>query len=79
MSPTVLRSGKFRFYFFSREEERMHVHIQGQDGEAKFWLESEIDLATSAGLQQHQLKAIQKLVQEHQDDIRDAWKKYFQS
>ncbi|HNA81158.1 MAG TPA: DUF2442 domain-containing protein [Thiobacillaceae bacterium] len=35
MSPTVFREGGFRFYFFSREETRMHVNVQGQNGEAK--------------------------------------------
>ena len=27
MSPTIFREGPFRFYFFSREETRMHVHV----------------------------------------------------
>lgn len=79
MSPTVFREGSFRFYFFSREEKRMHVHVQGTDGEAKFWLEPEIELATSIGLRQHQLKAIRRIVEEHQDEIRNAWKRHFQS
>jgi hypothetical protein len=39
VSPTIFRNGPYRFYFFSREELRMHVHIQCSDGEAKFWLE----------------------------------------
>jgi len=39
MSPTVFRIGSFRFYFFSREEEKMHVHVVSPDGEAKFWIE----------------------------------------
>ena len=45
MSPTVFREGGFRFYFFSREETRMHVHVQGQSGEAKFWLDPAIEIA----------------------------------
>jgi len=28
LSPTVFIYGKYRFYFNSREESRMHVHIQ---------------------------------------------------
>ncbi len=27
MSPTVFRERGYRFYFFSREEPRMHVHV----------------------------------------------------
>jgi hypothetical protein len=45
MSPTVLRVGGFRFYFFSREEPRIHVHVYHANGEAKFWLEPTVELA----------------------------------
>jgi hypothetical protein len=39
MSPTVFREGPFRFFFFSREEDRLHIHVQSAEGEAKFWVE----------------------------------------
>jgi hypothetical protein len=45
MSPTVFKEAGYRFFFFSREEIRMHVHIVSEDGEAKFWLQPEIELA----------------------------------
>jgi hypothetical protein len=45
MSSTVFKEKGYRFFFFSREEERMHVHIVSGDGEAKFWLTPEIELA----------------------------------
>jgi len=34
----------FRFFFFSREEERLHVHVHHSTGEAKFWLDPAIAL-----------------------------------
>jgi len=77
MSPTIFRESGFRFYFFSREEPRMHVHVQGQNGEAKFWLEPVIELAQFVGLSQHELKEALRLVQEHENDIRNAWYKHF--
>ena len=77
MSPTVFREGGFRFYFFSREESRMHVHVHGRNGEAKFWLEPAIELAQNGGLAQHEINAALQLVQEHQNDIRSAWRKHF--
>jgi len=49
MAPTVFREGQFRFFFFSREEARIHVHVSHPDGEAKFWLPPHIHLATSVG------------------------------
>ena len=39
MSPTVFRQGGFRFYFFSREEERPHVHVHHATGEANRFTE----------------------------------------
>ena len=33
--PTVFRYGEFRFYFFSREEIRKHIHVSSPNGEAK--------------------------------------------
>lgn len=72
MSPTIFRSGRFRFYFFSREETRLHVHVQSPDGEAKFWLEPVIALAQYSGLSRREIGEAQQLVQEHENDIRDA-------
>jgi hypothetical protein len=45
MSPTILKTGPYRFFFNSREESRMHVHISMPDGTAKFWLEPIVALA----------------------------------
>ena len=50
MSPTVFREGEFRFYFFSREGPRRHVHVFCPDGEAKFWLDPKIELAQNYGM-----------------------------
>lgn len=43
--PNNIQGKGYRFIFFSREESRMHVHVTSGDGEAKFWLEPEIQLA----------------------------------
>ena len=77
MSPTVFRIGNFRFYFFSREEEKMHVHVVSADGEAKFWMEPIISLANYTGFNQRQLKRLQQLVEEHRSEIVKAWKDHF--
>ncbi|WP_082881042.1 DUF4160 domain-containing protein [Methylomonas sp. DH-1] len=77
MSPTVFKEAGFRFYFFSREEPRMHVHVQAQNGEAKFWLEPTITLAQHTGLSQNDLNKALRLVQEHENEIRDAWYRHF--
>ena len=50
MTPPVFRDGEFRFFFFSREEQRIHVHVSHPDGEAKFWLTPDVQLASQTGL-----------------------------
>ncbi len=79
MSLTVIRFGPYRLFFFSREESRVHVHIQSSDGEAKFWIEPEFILANQVGFNKKQLKELQILVEENRHAIRDAWKKHFGS
>jgi hypothetical protein len=77
MSPTIFRSGPYRFLFFSREEPRMHVHVQSADGEAKYWLEPEIELAQQVGFRGRDLARIEALIREHENDIRTAWNERF--
>ena len=60
MSPTIFRAGPFRFYFFSREETRMHVHVHSPSGEAKFWLEPRIELAKNYGLNGRQITTVRQ-------------------
>jgi len=79
VSPTVFRARGYRFYFFSREEPRRHVHVQHADGEAKFWLEPGLELAQNYGLRADHLRAAEQLIREHEDEIRAAWEKHFPS
>ena len=79
MSPTVFRENGYRFFFFSREEERMHVHVISGDGEAKFWLEPDIVLARNYHYNSKQLNDITSLVEVHYDELISAWKQHFSS
>ena len=79
MSPTIFRFRNYRFYFFSREEPRMHVHVISPEGEAKYWMEPHIELAAHKGLGANQLNEISKVIEERQNEIRDSWQRHFQS
>jgi diadenosine tetraphosphate (Ap4A) HIT family hydrolase len=79
MSPTVFREKGYRFFFFSREETRMHVHIISGDGEAKFWLEPEIALARNYYYNRKQLKEIESLIEVHYYELISTWKQHFSS
>ncbi|MCY4378696.1 MAG: DUF4160 domain-containing protein [Candidatus Dadabacteria bacterium] len=79
MSPTVFKERGYRFFFFSREEQRIHIHVVSGDGEAKFWLEPKIELAKNYRYSIHQLKEIELLVEAHYDELVAAWKQHFGS
>lgn len=77
LSPTVLRKDGYRLYFFSREEPRVHIHAYCGDGEAKFWLEPKVELAYNHNLSRKQLGAIEAIIDEHYQEIVDAWRDHF--
>ena len=79
MSPTVFREKGYRFYFFSLEEDRMHVHVACSDGDAKFWLEPEIEVAMTRGLRPNRVKTIHKIIEEHRNEIENAWREHLDS
>ena len=77
MSPTIFRDGAYRFFFFSREEERPHIHVDHPTGEAKFWIEPDVSLAVNYGLSAQRLTRARQLIEEHHDEIRAAWRRHF--
>lgn len=46
----------------------MHVHVQSSLGEAKFWIEPEIELAVNSGLPEHEIGKILSLVRRREDE-----------
>lgn len=79
MTPTVLTKKGYRFFFFSREEPRMHVHVVSSKGEAKFWLEPELELAMNYGFSRKELKYIESLIEEQYHEFVNAWSRRFHS
>jgi len=78
MAPTIHRERGYRFYFFSREEPRVHVPVICDDGEAKFWLEPEIEPAKSYRLTRAKLRDAEEIIEEHRDELRAAWHRHFE-
>lgn len=75
--PTVLRVGRYRFFFFSNErQEPAHIHVKAGGDEAKFWL-SQIELAANYGFKPRELNEIKRIVLEHQAMLMEAWNEYF--
>ena len=64
MSPTILKIGPYRFFFNSREEIRRH-------------LKPIVSLASYYSLSSRELKEIENIVMDHEDDFKSAWNKHF--
>ncbi len=75
--PTVLRIGRYRFFFYSNErEEPAHIHVQAGSAEAKFWL-APVELAATFGFSAREVGDIASLVREHEPELAEAWNEYF--
>ncbi|HWF59946.1 MAG TPA: DUF4160 domain-containing protein [Nitrospira sp.] len=57
----------------------MHVHVYCDRGEAKFWLRPKIELARNFGLSTRQIRAVKALIEEHRNEIYNAWETHFGS
>ncbi len=74
--PTVLRFGPYRFFFYSNEKgEPPHIHVQRERLLAKFWL-NPVALASSKRFASHELRTIQKFVDENRRKFLEAWDEY---
>ena len=75
--PTVLRLGPYRFYFYSHEpNEPPHVHVDRDNLSAKFWL-NPVQLARNVGFSPKDLRVIEGMVAEHQQELQEKWDGYF--
>ncbi len=75
--PTVLRTGGFRFFFFSNEgNEPPHVHVESGDRYAKFWIEP-VSLAISVGFSGPELTRLRRLVDDNGQLLKERWNEHF--
>ena len=75
--PTVLRSGSYRFYFYSHEpNEPPHVHIDNAGRSAKIWLD-DVALARNIGYNARELRRLLGLTEQHRTALIEEWYDYF--
>lgn len=75
--PTIFRSGPYRLYFYSHEtNEPPHVHIDRDDQSCKFWLQP-VGLARNLGFNANELRDLERLVIDNQQQLLEAWHEYF--
>lgn len=77
MMPTVLRIGPYRIYFWSHEpNEPPHVHVDRDANSAKFWLGS-VRFARNFSFSSVELRRIERIIAEHEQELLEAWHDYF--
>lgn len=75
--PTVLRVGPYRIYFYSHEpNEPSHVHVDRDDQSVKFWI-GPVALARNLGFSPRELRRIERILAEHEQELLEAWYGYF--
>lgn len=55
----------------------MHIHVVHAEGEAKVWIEPDIELESSYRLSSKQVKEIIEIVTERKDEIKKSWYDHF--
>ena len=78
--PTIFQQKGYRVFFFSNEgnpREPVHVHIRKGEAVAKFWIEPEISLAGSYGMNARELNELEEMVITQQEIIKEKWDEFF--
>lgn len=76
--PTILRTGPYRFYFYSHEpDEPAHVHVDRDDCSAKFWLKP-VGVTWNSGFAAHEIRRIERIVREERPMMVEAWNEHLE-
>ena len=78
--PELFRFYGFLFYFYSREHEPIHVHVEGSGGLAIFDYDESMDefvIREKRNIKSNDLKRIREVIDNNKDIIVNRWKEYF--
>ena len=78
--PTVFLERGFRFFFYSNEgspREPVHVHVEKDRSEAKFWLHPTVHLAYNDGYDARTLRELSRIVEANRSRIERVWNEHF--
>ena len=75
--PVLLREGPYRFYIVSWDRnEPPHVHVRRDASFAKFWLDP-VELQESGNFRGADIRRIQRIIEQHQTHLLEAWHGHF--
>ena len=77
--PEIFRFFGFSFFFYSREHEPIHVHVEGNDGYAVYdFDEDSFVLREKQNIKANDQKKIESVIDENKDIIIKRWKEHFE-
>ena len=77
--PEIFRFFGFSFFFYSKEHEPVHVHVEGKDGMAKYeWNGSSFILVESHNIKAGDMKKITTVIDDNADIIVKRWEDHFE-
>lgn len=78
--PVVFRHKGYRFLFYSNEgspREPIHVHVERDGLEAKFWLWPDVVVAYNDGFNARALRELSEIIGNRRQHITNVWNEYF--
>ncbi|MGA2276570.1 MAG: DUF4160 domain-containing protein [Terracidiphilus sp.] len=78
--PVVFRERGFKFFFYSNEgspREPLHIHVEKDNVEAKFWLNPAVSVAYNDGYNARVLRELQSMVEANKNRIVRVWNEHF--
>ena len=76
----VFQHRGFWFFFYSNEgspREPIHIHIEKDGVEVKFWLKPEIKVAYNDGYDARTLRKLREIVERNRNRIERTWDGFF--
>lgn len=75
--PTALRSGPYRFYFYSYDcREPRHMHVDRERLSAKLWLDPDVRIAENLGYDRRELREIERIARQQVELLRSEWDEF---
>lgn len=78
--PEIFKMFGFSFFFWSKEHEPIHVHVEGAGGYATFDWDNSTETFTERecyNIKAGDLRKIRKVIETRKQEILDKWNDYF--
>ena len=71
------QKNSLRFYFYSKDHQPIHIHVENADGEAKFEIKPDVKLVYNKGLKNKDLRLAESIIEENRENFIEQWENVF--